>query len=94
MTTNATVESHYQLTKNAIQHASLCYFAIFIQDPVPNDSNELYIIFFRIRLKKSVVRFIIFQTTKTHLDMGNYYADKLLFSNCLLTAVILSLHYA
>ena len=36
----------------------------------------------------SVVRFIDFHPTKTHLEGGNGYADKLLFSNCLRIVII------
>ena len=40
----------------------------------------------------SSVRFISFHLTKTHLQGGNYYADKLLVSNCLPAAVIVTLN--
>ena len=38
----------------------------------------------------SVVSFIGFHPTKSHLEDGNYYADKSLFSYCLHTSVILT----
>ena len=71
----------------------LCYFAIFTQDPVLNDSNELCIISHTggtVRADTSVVSFIGFHPTTNCLESRNYYADKLLFSNCLRIAVNLT----
>ena len=66
----------------------LCYFAIFLHDPVPNDSNELCVVPHSVTAEASVVHFIDFHPTKTHLEGGNHYANKLLLSNCLHIVVI------
>ena len=72
----------------------LCFFPISIHDPIPDDSNKLCVLSPNgtVRAKTSVASFIGFQPTKTHLEDGNYYADKLLFSSCLRIAGILTLN--
>ena len=61
----------------------LCYFAIFIDDPVPNDSNEFCILSptgVTATEETSFVIFICVHLIKAHIEGGNCnYADKLLF---------------
>jgi len=76
-----------------------CHYAIVIQYPVPNDSNELYrpytysfahgCICHNRNLSCKLCRF---HPTKTHIEHGNYYADKLLCPSCLFIEVIWTLY--
>ena len=71
----------------------LCYFAIFSHVPVLNGCNEPCVISHTdvtAKAETSVVNVIGIHPIKTHLKGGNYYADKLLFSNCLHIAVNLT----
>ena len=73
----------------------LGYFVIFAHDPVPNDSNMLCIILhmgITATGEICIVSFIGFHPTKTHLEGGNYYAAKFLFSNCVRIAIISTLN--
>ena len=72
------------------RHIGLCYFAIFIH--VPNDSNKLCIISNTATTKTSVVSLRGLQPVTAHVEGGNYYADKLLFLNCLRFAVFVTLN--
>ena len=70
-----------------------CYFAIFSHVPVLNGCNEPCIISLMdvtATAETSVVNVIGFHLTKTNLEGGNYYGDKLLFYNCLPIAVNLT----
>ena len=72
-------------------HIIFVYFAIFIHVLVPDDSNELCSLSHTGTIataETSVVCFKAFHPTKTHLEGGNYCADKLLFSTGLRIAII------
>ena len=70
-------------------------FCNFLSCSGPNDSNELCILSHMgvtATAEASVVRFIGFRPTKTHLEGRNYSAEFFLFSNGLPIAVIVTLN--
>ena len=79
------------------RHIVLRYFAIFIHDLVPSDATELGIlspISVTVTAETSAVCLIDFHPKNIiyTIEGWNYYADKVLFSNCLHIAVILTLN--
>ena len=60
----------------------------------PNDSNELFYFAYGSNCHSRTFRwkFDRFQFNKNILAYGNYYADKLLLSNCLRIAVMFALN--
>ena len=62
----------------------LCCFAIFSHDPARNDSNYVLV-----RLTIAAEAFVVVVAgitgilSKNHVESGNYYANKLLFTKCL-----------
>ena len=70
-----------------------CYFAIFIHDPVSNDSNELrFLSHTGVTATAEIPVVFIGFHPKKNLEVWNYYEDKLVFSNCLRVAVIVTLN--
>ena len=69
-----------QFSSSAI--SSLCYFAIFANDPVANDLKGLCILSHTdvtVTVEASVVSYIRFHPTKTNFEGGSYYPHKVIY---------------
>ena len=65
---------------------------MFMHDPVPNDSNELYILSHTsVTTTAEISFFYRYPQAKTLLQGVNYYAEKLLFSNDLPIGVTMNM---